>query len=130
MAGPRCKWINPEMKIFISLTALTAEDRAHALAAIFATETGITLAVTQQAFTLTATAVWTIVRHVFGDHCYERDFLRITIVVVQRKEPVARLHVVRHFLLDRWLDEKPTSLSDFFVISLPFSFLFFRDETL
>ena len=121
------------MKIFISLTTLTAEDRAHALAAIFATETGITLAVTQQTFTLPATPVWTIVRHVFGDHGYERDLLRITVVVVQRKKPMTWLHVVRHFLLDRWLDEKPTlaiSLSRhyLFLFSLFFWTRHFREK--
>lgn len=92
--------------IILLLTTLAAEDWAHALAAIFATETRVTLAMTQQTFALPAATVRTIVRHVLRDYSYERHLLRIPVVVVQRKEPMARLHVVRHFLLDRWLDER------------------------
>lgn len=65
---------------------------------------------TEQTFPLSATTVRAIMRHVLRDDSYERHLLRIPVVVVQRKEPVARLHVVRHFLLDRRLDEKSTSL--------------------
>lgn len=100
---------NKRIESFYSyqLTTLAAEDGAHALAAVLATETRVTLTMSEQTFPLPATPVRTIMRHVLRDNGYERHLLRITVVVVQRKEPMARLHVVRHFLLDRRLHQKP-----------------------
>lgn len=74
---------------------------------------------TQQTFALPAATVRTIVRHVLRDYSYERHLLRISVVVVQRKEPMARFHVVRHFLLDRWLDERNQQL----ILTTPTYFL-------
>lgn len=92
--------------IEISLTSLTAENRADALAAILAAEAGVALAVTQETLALAAATVRTVVRHVLGDHSDERDFVRIPIVVVKREEPVSRLHVLGHLFLDRRLRSK------------------------
>lgn len=57
----------------------------------------------EETLALAAASVRAIVRHVLGDHGDEGHFLGIAVVVVERQEPVARLHVVGRFLLYRRL---------------------------
>ena len=85
------------------LAALAAQHRAHALATVLAAEAWVTLTVAEQTLALAAAAVRAVVRHILGDHCNEAYLLGIAVVVVEREEPVARLHVVRHLLLYRRL---------------------------
>lgn len=73
------------------------------LAAIVASEAGIALAMSHQAFSFSAAAVRAIVGHVVGNGGHERDFLGVSVVVVQRQEPLALFHVIRSFLLHRRL---------------------------
>lgn len=82
---------------------LAAEDGADAFAAVLAAETGIALAMAQEAFAFATATVGTVVGHVLGDDGHERHFLVVAVVVVQRQEPVAGFHVVRDFFLDRGL---------------------------
>lgn len=85
------------------LAALAAEHRADALAAVLAAEAWIALAVAEQTLAFAAATVRAVVSHVLGDHGDQADLLWIAVVVVEREEPMAGFHVVRHFFLDRRL---------------------------
>lgn len=63
----------------------------------------------EEALAFAAAAVRAVVGHVLGDDGDEADLLGIAVVVVEREEPVAWLHVVRHLLLYRGLLHRPTS---------------------
>ena len=52
-----------------------------------------------QALPFAAAAVGAVGGHVFRDGRHERDFVRVAVVVVERDEPVARLHVMAPFVL-------------------------------
>lgn len=82
---------------------MAAEDWTNALAAVLAPEAGDALAVAKQTFTLSTATVRAIVRHIFGYHGDKRHLLGVSVVVVQREEPMTRLHIVRHLFLDRRL---------------------------
>lgn len=70
------------------------------LTAVFAAESWIALAMAEQTLAVARTPVRTVLRHVLGDGRLERDLLLVAVVVVQRHEPVAGLHVARHITAD------------------------------
>lgn len=75
------------------LAVLGTEHRADAFAAIIATEAGIALAMTQQALSIARAAVRAVLRHVLCNGRVEGQLLHVPVVVVQRHEPMTRLHV-------------------------------------
>lgn len=75
------------------LAVLGTEHRTDAFAAIIATETGIALAMSQQALSIARAAVRAVLRHVLGNGRIEGQLLHVPVVVVQRDEPMTRLHV-------------------------------------
>lgn len=75
---------------------LGAEDGADAFAAIITTESRIALAMTQQALSIARATVRAVLGHVLSNGRIECQLLHVTIVVVQRDEPVTRLHVASY----------------------------------
>uniref|UniRef100_A0A224Y4H1 Putative secreted protein n=1 Tax=Panstrongylus lignarius TaxID=156445 RepID=A0A224Y4H1_9HEMI len=63
-------------------TTLAAQNWANTLATIFSTKTWITLAVSHQALSFTATTTRTTLGHIFGYAGNKDDFLGISIVIV------------------------------------------------
>lgn len=78
------------------LAMLGAEDGADAFAAIITTESRIALAMTQQALSIARATVRAVLCHVLSNGRIECQLLHVTIVVVQRDEPVTRLHVASY----------------------------------
>lgn len=73
------------------------------LTAVIATEARIALAVSGHALAITRASVRAVLGHVLGHRCVEGQLLLVTVVVVDREEPVAGLHVFRHFPTHRGL---------------------------
>lgn len=65
------------------LSVLRAEHRTYAFTAIITTESGITLAMTQQTLSIARASVRTVLRHVLGYGCIEGQLLHIPIIVVE-----------------------------------------------
>lgn len=78
------------------LAMLGAQHGADALTAVVASEAGITLAVSQQALAIAGAPIRAVLRHIFRYGCIESQLLHIPIVVVERDEPVPRLHIAGH----------------------------------
>lgn len=79
------------------LAMLGAQHWANALAAVVATKAGIALTMAQQALSIAGATVRAILCHILGNGGVEGDLLRVTIVIVQRDEPVTGLHVTCNF---------------------------------
>lgn len=81
--------------------ALRTEHRTYTFAAVIASVAGIALAVPQQALTIAGATVRAVLGHVFRNEGIERYLLGVAVVVVDRQEPVAGLHVAGHFAAHR-----------------------------
>lgn len=71
--------------------------------AVVAAKSWIALAMAEQTLSVARTSIGTVLRHVLGDTSLKGDLLFIAIVVVQRNEPVAGLHVSGHISTNRRL---------------------------
>lgn len=85
---------------------MVTSSQTLTLATIIATETGIALTMAEQTLSVARAAVRTVLRHVLGNARLEGDLLLITIIIVQRYEPMTGLHVARHLTIDRRLLHK------------------------
>lgn len=80
-----------------------AQNVKLTLAAVVASVAGIALTVAEQALAVAGAPVRAVLGHVFCDRTVKGDLLRVTVVVVDRQEPVAGLHVAGHLSAHRRL---------------------------
>lgn len=78
------------------------------VAAIVSAETGVALAMADHALAFAAAPVRAAQSHVLRYRRGKRDRGRVSVVVVQRHEPMARFQVVRDFFFDYRLESKWT----------------------
>lgn len=76
------------------------------LAAVVAAKTRITFTMADLALSISAASIRAILCHILGHRRVEGQLLAIAIVVINRHEPVTRLHVLGHFAANRRLFQK------------------------
>lgn len=68
----------------IPKTPRSDEMKALTLAAVVSAESWIALAMSHKTLAFAAASVGAVVGHIVGYFCFQRDFLRVSVVVVQR----------------------------------------------
>ena len=74
------------------------ENFSLTLTAIFSTKAATALTMSWLTLTIPTAAIWTALGHFFGNTWWEYNFLRVTIIVVQRQKPMALFDEFTYFL--------------------------------